>query len=154
MLADYRADKLNLLKKRFQTVSSNDLDAVQALSGEISAEIADLKNIKEVGVIFHLHSVREICCCCAYSIAQELMHGDLSAEVIEAMKSHNKAEATEGAKANNEKSEMEPFFLVMASATQRLTTDSRPGIGEGHVLEGALAIERKFFLQRILQSSP
>ncbi|MDP2194087.1 MAG: hypothetical protein Q8K36_06145 [Alphaproteobacteria bacterium] len=122
LLTDYKADKLNQLKNKFKTVSSNDLDAVQTLIRAMGQEIEDLKNIQEVGLILHIHSVNEICCCCAYSIAHELVSGPLGTEVKNAMIGHNVD------------SKVDPFFLVSVSASKKLRSDVRQGIGDHNVL--------------------
>ena len=120
-----------------------------------------------VGYILHLHSTNEVCSCCAYSLASDLLYGEIPDKLKDMVTKHN--EGKPGAE------EIDPFFLILVSANQKMNEPEgeteyyrRVGIGEDSRLkdkdyetaEGQekwvkanSAISQKVFLQKIMRSS-
>ncbi len=153
LLGKYRIDKLNLLRTRFskETSRTENVDTIRSGIAKFQQELDQFEKMQEVGCILHLHSINEICCCCSYSLAQELRYGK-SNEITENMRTHN-----------NGVGGFDPFFSILVSASQILpeVEVNRPGIGKDSYFadrqDGVVPIEfsiaRGVFLQKLLISA-
>ncbi|MBY0501417.1 MAG: hypothetical protein K2P93_05390 [Alphaproteobacteria bacterium] len=98
----YKSIKLNILKEEIS----------RAVDDSILSVVKNHLDSLEVGFILHLHSTNEICSCCAYSLAAELLYSEIAAKIPHMATSHNAGK--EGAET------IKPFFLVLASCSKKL----------------------------------
>lgn len=150
----YPALKLDILKDTIGQSHPRD-DLVRKLDDHL--------NFLEVGYIIHLHSTNEVCSCCAYSLANDLLYGGISDQIINMAQAHNQGKQGHPA--------ISPFFLILVSCSQKLppldgTVDfyRRVGIGDDSVLDADdyidglvkanKAIADKVFLQKVMALPP
>jgi hypothetical protein len=157
LLGKYKTEKLKSLRARFskEASSTENIEKIRESMAKFQQELDQFERMEEIGCILHLHSINEICCCCSYSLAQELRHGNLS-KIKESMKIHNGSQSS-----------IEPFFSILVSASQLVpdVKDNRPGIGmdsrftylEDGLVPIEFSINEGVFLQKLLNrvlSSP
>ncbi|MCI5057790.1 MAG: hypothetical protein MRY83_16865 [Flavobacteriales bacterium] len=152
LLGKYKTEKLKSLRAKFskEASSTENIEKIRESMDRFQQELDQFERMEEIGCILHLHSTNEICCCCGYSFAQELRHGNLS-KIKESMKIYNGSQSS-----------IEPFFSILVSASQLVpdVKDNRPGIGIDSRLadlqDGLVPIEFSIsegvFLQKLLNS--
>ena len=150
LLGKYKTEKLKSLRARFskEASSTEDIEKIRESIAKFQQELDQFERMEEIGCILHLHSINEICCCCSYSFAQELRHGNLS-KIKESMKIYNGSQSS-----------IEPFFSILVSASQLVpdVKDNRPGIGmdsrftylEDGLVPIEFSINEGVFLQKLL----
>lgn len=140
---DYVIQKMNFFKHRlFNTLN---IDALIEGTGQLREDLLKFKNAKEVGYILHLHSTREICRCCSVSLAQDLVHGQLSDAVKRIVTKRN------------DDSGIDPFFLVLSSCSFLMTNPrsesevyTRQGIGSDNRLSSEYYEEETVTIDKII----
>lgn len=121
-----------LLKSRYVMQKENFLKQSKLFDKSTqTVELEKVKNSTDIGYIFHLHSTREICRNCAFSISQDLLKGENAH--IKAIKKILSSENLNQQQATNiEQIQMqqidEPFFVVLSSCSKKLTSQMRTGI--------------------------
>jgi hypothetical protein len=150
LLGKYKTEKLKSLRARFskEASSTEDIEKIRGSMAKFQQELDQFERMEEIGCILHLHSINEICCCCSYSFAQELRHGNLG-KIKKSMKIYNGSQSS-----------IEPFFSILVSASQLVpdVKDNRPGIGmdsrftylEDGLVPIEFSINEGVFLQKLL----